>query len=775
MGLSTIISTPEFVADVYDPQRNVIHIIDSDGTIRDWSLASQSFTATFGIGPPPEPTSIAITADGADLLIGISSPVVTSAPGAATTTYAAVVDRVSLTTHAVDQIEFSVPGRLDGVAHIAVAADGTALVSTADFSGEPIQEFNAEAANPTVTAAPGLAVGSGPDDFLASSTAQHLIIQPTGDSTAPLQIFSSGVDSVTASTALSHFGATGLNAGQGDYNEAKALLVDFTTQNIVVLHADTLALDQDLSSFQSNGAVGAAAFDPSGDHLFLWDQPARAIEVLDTTTWQEVGTLTVHGLADGSLTQMQVIDSGQALMLQLGPDGIEIVDLTQGFNETTGGNALINGTAYDDSLVGGAGTDSLNGQDGPDTLSGGDGDDSLSGGAGDDAIVGGPGADTLSGGSGADVFVFDQTNDSPAAAGLGGHLEKIDHITDWTAQDFLQISADVAATTGNFEATTSSDYATAESLAQSEAAHGIHFLAAQIGSDVIVFAPSEGLAIDLVGASLNSIGPSNIGPTSAATSPPDDGDGGVIVTFPFVSLPTDGSGGDGSGDSGSGGVSTNILVQTTTPTDNNDFIVVSAGQTEIHGGEGADTLQGTTLDDYLRGDDGDDSLQGGTAFDDINGNKGDDTIDGGSGGSDWLVGGQGDDSVTAHHSANILYGNLGNDTLHSGDGADVIRGGQGDDSIVGGSGNDFISGDRGNDTESGGAGADIFHGSQDAGIDRVLDFSQAEGDRVELDAGTTYTLTQVGADTVIDMGSGNQMILAGVQLSSLKDGWIFEG
>jgi hypothetical protein len=35
----------------------------------------------------------------------------------------------------------------------------------------------------------------------------------------------------------------------------------------------------------------------------------------------------------------------------------------------------------------------------------------------------------------------------------------------------------------------------------------------------------------------------------------------------------------------------------------------------------------------------------------------------------------------------------------------------------------------------------------------------------------------VGADTVIDMGNGNQMILVGVQLSSLTgDGnWIFEG
>jgi hypothetical protein len=55
----------------------------------------------------------------------------------------------------------------------------------------------------------------------------------------------------------------------------------------------------------------------------------------------------------------------------------------------------------------------------------------------------------------------------------------------------------------------------------------------------------------------------------------------------------------------------------------------------------------------------------------------------------------------------------------------------------------------------------------------VIDFNRAEGDRVFLDPGTTYTVSQVGADTVIDMGAGNQMILVGVQLSTLAPGWIF--
>lgn len=40
-------------------------------------------------------------------------------------------------------------------------------------------------------------------------------------------------------------------------------------------------------------------------------------------------------------------------------------------------------------------------------------------------------------------------------------------------------------------------------------------------------------------------------------------------------------------------------------------------------------------------------------------------------------------------------------------------------------------------------------------------------------AGTVYTLRQDGADTIIDMGDGNLMILEGVQLSGLPPGWIF--
>lgn len=162
---------------------------------------------------------------------------------------------------------------------------------------------------------------------------------------------------------------------------------------------------------------------------------------------------------------------------------------------------------------------------------------------------------------------------------------------------------------------------------------------------------------------------------------------------------------------------------------------------------------------------GDDSLAGGRDKDTMAGGTGADTLAGGAG-ADRLSGDDGDD---------VLWGNTGDDTLSGDFGNDQLRGGQGNDSLSGGPGNDFISGDRGSDTESGGPGADIFHAWQDAGLDRVLDFNPAEGDRVEIDPGAVYAVAQVGADTVISLGGAGRMVLVGVNVESLADGWIFTG
>ena len=211
----------------------------------------------------------------------------------------------------------------------------------------------------------------------------------------------------------------------------------------------------------------------------------------------------------------------------------------------------------------------------------------------------------------------------------------------------------------------------------------------------------------------------------------------------------------------------------------NDIIEAGSGNNTVYGGSGSDYITVTgSGSNYLRGDvdnatdGGNDNIVGGGGFDDINGNMGNDTLSGGDG-TDWVVGGKDNDSLSGGADYDLVYGNLGNDTCNGDDGDDIVRGGQGNDIVNGGAGNDYVSGDKGDDTMTGGAGADIFHSFGDAGIDRVTDFSLAQGDRVQLDPGTVFTLSQVGADTVINMTGGGQMTLVGIQLSALTPGWIF--
>jgi serralysin len=203
----------------------------------------------------------------------------------------------------------------------------------------------------------------------------------------------------------------------------------------------------------------------------------------------------------------------------------------------------------------------------------------------------------------------------------------------------------------------------------------------------------------------------------------------------------------------------------------------------LQGGAIRDNLVGETGDDVIRGAAGDDTMSGGDGRDLIEGDVGDDRINGNVGadtiyagdGADWALGGKDGDQVYGDAGDDIVHGNMGNDSLWGGAGADIMRGGQGDDSVAGGDGADWLAGDRGSDTLSGGTGADIFHSFDGAGLDRIIDFSRAEGDRINLLPGSTYSVAQVGSDTVITVGSDAQIILAGVAKASLTGDWLFVG
>jgi Ca2+-binding RTX toxin-like protein len=124
-----------------------------------------------------------------------------------------------------------------------------------------------------------------------------------------------------------------------------------------------------------------------------------------------------------------------------------------------------------------------------------------------------------------------------------------------------------------------------------------------------------------------------------------------------------------------------------------------------------------------------------------------------------FLGSAGDDVFTGGDFDDVIYGNLGNDVLRGGAGNDAIYGGKGDNFLIGGAdddqlfgasgrdtlygedGDDYLAGAKGRDILFGGAGADSFaflkkadSKSKNKGWDIIRDFSQDEGDQIDLSA-----------------------------------------
>ena len=69
-----------------------------------------------------------------------------------------------------------------------------------------------------------------------------------------------------------------------------------------------------------------------------------------------------------------------------------------------------------------------------------------------------------------------------------------------------------------------------------------------------------------------------------------------------------------------------------------------------------------------------------------------------------ITGGNGNDTITGTSAGDIINAGNGNDTVNAGAGNDVVSGGNGNDTINGGAGNDILDGGNGNDILDGGAG-----------------------------------------------------------------------
>ena len=415
------------------------------------------------------------------------------------------------------------------------------------------------------------------------------------------------------------------------------------------------------------------------------------------------------------------------------------------------------GSNFNDNITGNGGNNHLNALGGDDSMYGAAGDDTLLGGAGNDTLVGGGGADRLEGGAGNDIYHVDNTGDV-VVEGSGGGIDRI----DTTVNLVLGANVENARVLGY-------SYITIEGNELDNTIYG------GLGSATL----RGGEGTDTLSYLLMPIGVHQLGITVNLTmGVAQAGHAGeffsVIEGFENIT----------------GSNVSDVLIG-----DHNANLILGAGGGDfLYGYAGQDTLIGGLGDDYYQLGDLDEedivieTVDGGTDylfFHDnsyvlpqyiefvrigyqggvlLTANASDNHSYDGDG-SDTIHGGAGNDVLSwafapypdgvnaslltgiATHSGGTtdlfdgfehLAGGGGHDHLTGDSGNNSLAGGQGADTLIGGAGDDWLVGGTEVDVLTGGTGADIFayyypeDSKPNPGVDTILDFSVAEGDRIDI-------------------------------------------
>jgi len=396
------------------------------------------------------------------------------------------------------------------------------------------------------------------------------------------------------------------------------------------------------------------------------------------------------------------------------------------------GDDVITGSAADESLTGkggndtldgGAGNDFLRGDSGNDTLQGGDGDDSFRGDSGNDLIFGGAGHDWIRESSGDDII------DGGAGFDTVSYRDNASSSITYTGGNGGAASTVTGTSTGT------------DTLTNVERVEGTNFNDTFNGGDGDERFDAMG-GVDVIngGAGWDQLAYQNMG------------NGSVGVTINFT--------GGGAG----------TAIDTDGNTDSFTGIEAALGS------NGADVITGSVDSEQVFATHGSDTLDGGGGSDEINYgalwpqtqgavvNLATETADDGAGGTDTILNFE---NVYGSNFSDTITGDAGNNNLNGGFG-----------------GNDTLDGGAGSDWLSGGSGSDLFVFSNGNGVDTITDFQAGALTDDDIDlvghsganslADVQNAATQVGSNTIIDLGSGDSITLLGVNVNDLhQDDFIF--
>ncbi|MCR9271101.1 MAG: Ig-like domain-containing protein [Hyphomonadaceae bacterium] len=458
-----------------------------------------------------------------------------------------------------------------------------------------------------------------------------------------------------------------------------------------------------------------------GDDSFLIDGPVASIDGGEGTDflrfWGAADRLNADGfiiridrdagvsidldegiyrdLSFGGETQVSRIENLQGTRFDdtlLGDDNNNYLDGQGGYDrlEGRGGDDLLvlqdggeaDGGAGDDRLFARSSSETafLRGGDGNDDLDGGFAADELYGGSGDDELNGGAGADLLAGGLGADKFLYWRED---------GRIFDNDTIVDFDDEDAVTIiRSSIPPEEIDFIGT--SEFSGVAFQIRYEVQDG----------DTVILEDSDGdgqadASVTLkgyTGGLRTAIGEfghlelrANSAPVANDDSSETDVDSGVSI-FVF------GNDNDPDGDA----LSIVSFAQA------ERGLVLDQGEGGFRyvpeaGFIGTDTFTYTVTDGELTS----------TATVSIEVAEPGPSIILGSEFDDFLIGTSRDDTIQTFGGSDIAYGNEGNDLIEGGAGLDFLYGDEGDDELRGGEGNDFLRPGLGNDIADGGPGFDM--------------------------------------------------------------------
>ncbi len=360
-----------------------------------------------------------------------------------------------------------------------------------------------------------------------------------------------------------------------------------------------------------NAVSYSLASNPGG--LFAIDALTGVVTVASAIDREVVGPttdITVRATsADGSVADtVFTIAVGDDFVAYLGTAGNEVLNYS-GSTENVyvvalGGNDIIIGSSFADTIDGG---------DGDDTVVGQAGNDSLIGGLGTDWVLGGQGADSLDGGAGF---------------------------------DFVDYSGDVVGVVVNLQWQTASGVLGSE--AHGDLIAGFEGAAGGSGNDTIT---GSGGIDYIFGGDGNDLLEGGMGGDNL-----EGGAGfdlvsyvndtvGVVVNLALQTA-TGGIGSEARDDVLSG----------------IEGAIGGLGADTLTGGAAGTELYGWDGDDVLTGGLGDDEIYGGAGHDLINGEGGDDFLEGGVG-NDTLLGGLGNDTLVSGGDVGIIDGGADNDAI----------------------------------------------------------------------------------------------------------------